>query len=109
MNSKSINQAMSHYLKEMLALKQRAVPPKIDDYCSVLKDLLWMKYAVSWKNSMLIDGSLLQLEEYFFKPYYDNGYKMVLDMLQKAGIFTGGIKSAKKKKLAEPKKEKIKL
>ena len=40
MNNKSANQVMSHYLKEMLELKQRAVPPKIDDYCSVLKDLL---------------------------------------------------------------------
>ena len=67
------------------------------------------KMDIAGKNPMLIDGSLLQLEEYFFKPYYDNDYKMVLDMLQKAGIFTGEIKSAKKKKSAEPKKEKIKL
>ena len=41
MKNKSVNQVMSHYLKEMLALKQRDVPPKIDAYCSVLKDFLY--------------------------------------------------------------------
>jgi len=41
MNSKSANQAMSQYLQEILKLYQRDVPPKIDAYCSVLKDLLY--------------------------------------------------------------------
>ena len=41
MNSKSVNQVMSHYLQAMLKLYQRDIPPGISDYCSVLKDLLY--------------------------------------------------------------------
>jgi hypothetical protein len=59
---------------------------------------------LSGKNPVLIDGALLQWEEYFTKPYYDNDYKWLLEMLQKDGIFSNGINSAKKKKLSEPKK-----
>ena len=41
MNSKSVNQVMSHYLQEMLELYHRDVPPGVSDYCSVIKDLLY--------------------------------------------------------------------
>jgi len=81
----------------------------LDEICGFLANFDFKKMDIAGKNPMLIDGALLQLEEYFFKPYYDNDYKMVLDMLQKEGIFSGEIKNAKQIKLTEPKKEKIKL
>jgi hypothetical protein len=53
-----------------------------------------------------IDGALLQLEDYFFKPYYDKeDHKCVFEMLKNAGIISGGINTEKLEKFSEPKKE----
>jgi hypothetical protein len=64
----------------------------------------WMLDDISWliagfdfkqmgfdsKKPWLIDGEMLQWQEYFFKPYYENEeYKGVLELLKKAGIFSG--------------------
>ena len=45
------------------------------------------------KKPRLIDGEMLQWEEYFFKPYYENEeYKSVLELLKKEGVFSNEIK-----------------
>jgi hypothetical protein len=44
MESKNINQVMSHYLQEMLELYHRDDSPGINDYCTVLKDLLYSSF-----------------------------------------------------------------
>ena len=76
----------------------------LDEICGFLANFDFEKIDIDKKNPMLIDGAQLQREEYFFKPYYDNDYKWLLEMMQKAGIFYGGIDNAKKKELSEPKK-----
>jgi hypothetical protein len=81
----------------------------LDEICWFLGNFDFKKMDIDKKNPMLMDGALLQREEYFFKPYYENDYRWLLDLLQKAGIFTNGIKIAKMKKLAEPGKEEIRI
>jgi len=66
--------------------------------------LKWMLDDISWylcgfdfkqigftnNNPWLLEGEMLQCEEYFFKLYYENeDYKGVLALLQKAGVFSG--------------------
>jgi hypothetical protein len=69
----------------------------------------WMLDDISWliagfdfkqmgfddnKKPWLIDGDMLQWQDYFFKPYYENEeYKGVLELLKKAGIFSSEVKS----------------
>jgi hypothetical protein len=69
----------------------------------------WMLDDISWliagfdfkqmgfddsKKPWLIDGDMLQWQDYFFKPYYENEeYKMILELLHKAGIFSSEVKS----------------
>ena len=82
----------------------------LDEICCFLENFDFKKMALYGKNPMLIDGAMLQYEEYFFKPYYEiEDYKKVLELLQKAGIFSDGIKNDKHVKMSEPKKEKIKI
>jgi hypothetical protein len=46
------------------------------------------------KKPWLIDGEMLQWEGYFFYPYYENEeeYKVVLELLHRAGIFSHEVK-----------------
>jgi hypothetical protein len=81
----------------------------LDEICGFLANFNFKKMDIAGKNPMLIDGEQLQWEEYFFKPYYENDFKWVLELLKKAGIFTGGIKNVKKEKLSEPGKEEIRI
>jgi hypothetical protein len=61
----------------------------LDEICALLASFDFNHMCIPWKNPMLIDGELLQWESYFFRPYYDNEeYKVVLELLQKAGIFS---------------------
>ena len=76
----------------------------LDEICGFLENFDFKKMEIDSKNQMLIDGVLLQCEKYFFKPYYDNNYKWVLEMLKKAGIFSGVINSAKQKLIVRTKK-----
>jgi hypothetical protein len=64
----------------------------------------WMLDDISWlisgfdfkqmgfdgsKKPWLIDGEMLQWQDYFFKPYYEKEEcKMILELLQKIGIFS---------------------
>jgi hypothetical protein len=68
----------------------------LDEICGLLAKFDFKKIYSVVKNPMLTDGELLQLEKYFFKPYYNNEYKWLIEMMQKAGIFSKGIKNEKK-------------
>jgi hypothetical protein len=71
----------------------------------------WMLDDISWfisgfdfkqmgfdgsKKPWLIDGEMLQWQDYFFKPYYENEeYKRIIDLLRKSGIFRSAINCKK--------------
>jgi hypothetical protein len=87
-----------------------AVQWLLDEICGFQENSICLKSKFDGINPMSIDGALLQLEDYFFKPYYENeDYKGVLEMLKDAGIFSGGINTDKLEKLSEPKKEELKI
>jgi hypothetical protein len=61
----------------------------LDDICELLANFDFKQMNFAGKNPMLIDGEFLQWEGYFFMPYYEREeYKVVLELLQKAGIFS---------------------
>jgi hypothetical protein len=68
----------------------------LDDICQFLANFDFKQMGFAGKNPMLLDGELLQWEIYFFKPYYDNEeYKVVIELLKKAGIFSQNYESFK--------------
>jgi len=77
-----------------------AVKRFLDDICEILDNFDFNRMGFPCKNPGLIDGAMLQWEDYFFSPYYDtpDEKKRVKELLIKAGIFPGENRILKQKK-----------
>jgi hypothetical protein len=90
MGSKNLNQALFKYLSSGDAQLPAAVKWMLDDISWLISgfDFKQMGFDHS-KKPWLIAGDMLQWQDYFFKPYYEKEEcKMILELLQKIGIFS---------------------